>query len=87
MSKSCEEVEKCLRVSQGGVKPYERLRVVCEAVSCQSLPTHYLSSQPVGSQFSCEENRMRFRELTAIEIYWFTIMEDQSMVDWCIVMN
>ena len=81
MSKSCEEVEKCLRVSQGGVKPYERLRVVCEAVPCQSLSTHYLSSQQADSQVLCEENRMRFRELTAAEAYWFTIMEDRSMVN------
>ena len=87
MSKSCEEVEKCLCVSQGGVKPYERLRVVCEAVPCQSLSTHYLSSQRAGSQVSCVKNRMDFRELTAIEVYWFTIMEDQSMVNWYIVMS
>ncbi len=79
MSKSCEEVEKCLHVSRGTVKQYERLRVVCDAVSCQSHPTHYLFPQSSGSEITCEKFVQKFRELSSPEAYWFTIKDGKGM--------
>ena len=79
MSESCEEVEKCLHVSCGN-KQYERLRVVCEAVSCQSHPPHYLSPKPSGNEIECEKLPFEFRELSTPEAYWFTMKEDKGIL-------
>ncbi len=80
MSESCEEVEKCLHVSRGNVKQYERLRVVCEAVSCQSHPPHYLSPKPSFNEVKCEKRPFQFRELSTPEAYWFTIQDGKGMI-------